>query len=224
MRNGRRRERAPTAACVAAHWSRSSRSRWVCWASSSAHASSSEPSGSAAPLKVVLKIGWTVEPDNLNPFVGWQNQDYEIWSINYELPVRLRHLRQADARPGERVPDQAERRPLGRRQGLDHPPQAGPEVERRPAAHRRRRRLHLQLHHQEQDVLNLAPATPRHHRAPRRSTRPTVQILCSRPKADMMRVLHPHRPRARLEQGRAEAGDHELHEPGADRRQRAVPA
>ncbi len=48
-----------------------------------AQASSPEPSGSAAPLQ--LKIGWTVEPDNLNPFVGWQNQDYEIWSINYSF-------------------------------------------------------------------------------------------------------------------------------------------
>ena len=51
----------------------------------SAAALASEPSPSASTDKVVLKIGWTVEPDTLNPFIGWQNQDYEIWSINYSF-------------------------------------------------------------------------------------------------------------------------------------------
>ena len=50
-----------------------------------AAALASEPSPSAAADQVVLKIGWTVEPDTLNPFIGWQNQDYEIWSINYSF-------------------------------------------------------------------------------------------------------------------------------------------
>ena len=48
-----------------------------------AAAVASSPSPVASNDKVVLKIGWTVEPDNLNPFIGWQNQDYEIWAINY---------------------------------------------------------------------------------------------------------------------------------------------
>jgi len=48
-----------------------------------AGASSPSPASSASPL--ILKIGWTAEPDNLNPFIGWQNQDYEIWSINYSF-------------------------------------------------------------------------------------------------------------------------------------------
>ena len=50
-----------------------------------AAALASEPSPSASADQVVLKIGWTVEPDTLNPFIGWQNQDYEIWSINYSF-------------------------------------------------------------------------------------------------------------------------------------------
>ena len=33
----------------------------------------------------MLKIGWTSEPDNLNPFIGWANTTYEIWAINYNL-------------------------------------------------------------------------------------------------------------------------------------------
>jgi len=47
-------------------------------------AADSSPSGSpsAGPI---LKIGWTTEPDNLNPFIGWANQDYEVWSINYDF-------------------------------------------------------------------------------------------------------------------------------------------
>jgi len=51
----------------------------------SAAAGAASPSPSASTDKVVLKIGWTVEPDTLNPFIGWQNQDYEIWSINYSF-------------------------------------------------------------------------------------------------------------------------------------------
>ena len=46
-------------------------------------AGTSSPSPSAS--KVTLRIGWTTEPDNLNPFIGWQNPTYEIWSINYDF-------------------------------------------------------------------------------------------------------------------------------------------
>jgi peptide/nickel transport system substrate-binding protein len=46
-------------------------------------AASPSPSGSAAV--VTLRIGWTSEPDNLNPFIGWQNSTYEIWSLNYDF-------------------------------------------------------------------------------------------------------------------------------------------
>ena len=43
------------------------------------------PSPSPSSGKVALRIGWTTEPDNLNPFIGWQNPTYEIWSINYDF-------------------------------------------------------------------------------------------------------------------------------------------
>ncbi len=48
-----------------------------------AWAASPSPSASSAPL--TLRIGWTSEPDNLNPFIGWQNSTYEIWSVNYDF-------------------------------------------------------------------------------------------------------------------------------------------
>lgn len=42
-----------------------------------------DPSPSASAGALTLRIGWTSQPDNLNPFIGWQNVTYEIWSINY---------------------------------------------------------------------------------------------------------------------------------------------
>ncbi len=53
------------------------------WGLATAFASSSSPSPSAA--SVTLRIGWTEEPDNLNPFIGYQNETYEIWALNYDL-------------------------------------------------------------------------------------------------------------------------------------------
>ena len=31
----------------------------------------------------MLRLGWTTEPDNLNPFIGYANDTYEIWAIQY---------------------------------------------------------------------------------------------------------------------------------------------
>ncbi len=49
------------------------------WGLVAAFATSASPSPGAG--KVVLRIGWTSEPDNLNPFVGLSS--YEIWALNY---------------------------------------------------------------------------------------------------------------------------------------------
>jgi len=43
--------------------------------------------GSPAAGKVTLKIGWMSEPDNLNPFIGVMNSDYEIWANTYDSLV-----------------------------------------------------------------------------------------------------------------------------------------
>ncbi len=53
------------------------------WGLADALAESSSPAPSSG--KVVLRIGWTSEPDNLNPFVGWATTTYEIWTINYNF-------------------------------------------------------------------------------------------------------------------------------------------
>src|SRR5664280_741051 len=53
------------------------------WGAATAAAAS--PSSSPSPAGVVLKVGWTSEPDNLNPFIGWANTTYEIWALNYDF-------------------------------------------------------------------------------------------------------------------------------------------
>ena len=53
---------------------------WAAATSTTARASSSP-----SPASVVLKFGWTSEPDNLNPFIGWANTTYEIWALNYDF-------------------------------------------------------------------------------------------------------------------------------------------
>lgn len=40
--------------------------------------------------KVVLRIGWPNDPDNLNPFIGWIAPTFEVWMLNYD------HLDQLD--------------------------------------------------------------------------------------------------------------------------------
>lgn len=37
--------------------------------------------------KVVLKLGLTNQPDNLNPFVGYEGSSYEVWALNYDMLI-----------------------------------------------------------------------------------------------------------------------------------------
>jgi peptide/nickel transport system substrate-binding protein len=57
----------------------------VALAAGLATARADSPSPSAGADKLSLRIGWTAQPDNLNPFIGWQNVTYEIWSVNYSF-------------------------------------------------------------------------------------------------------------------------------------------
>ena len=45
-----------------------------------AFASTNTPSAT----KTIVRIGWVETPDNLNPFVGTQGTDFEIWTLNYD--------------------------------------------------------------------------------------------------------------------------------------------
>ncbi len=55
------------------------------WGLTVALATSSSPAPAAG--KVVLRLGMTNTPDNLNPFVGQLQSCYEIWSLNHDLMV-----------------------------------------------------------------------------------------------------------------------------------------
>ena len=50
---------------------------------SAALASSNSPSPAAG--KTILRIGWTNDPDNLNPFIGYESSSWEIFHLNYDL-------------------------------------------------------------------------------------------------------------------------------------------
>jgi len=35
--------------------------------------------------EVTLRVGWVRDPDNLNPFIGYTTEAYEIWRLNYDM-------------------------------------------------------------------------------------------------------------------------------------------
>ena len=44
-----------------------------------------DPSVSPGTGKVTLRVGWTTDPDNLNPFVGIQQSSYELFHVSYDF-------------------------------------------------------------------------------------------------------------------------------------------
>ena len=50
-------------------------------------ATASESAAPAASEGTTFRVGWLLEPDNLNPFIGLLGQDYEIWHLNYDFLV-----------------------------------------------------------------------------------------------------------------------------------------
>jgi len=47
------------------------------------------PSPSPSAGKIVLRVGWIMDPDSLNPFIGINLTSYQIWNLNYDLLVGL---------------------------------------------------------------------------------------------------------------------------------------
>ena len=52
-----------------------------------APAASAASESPAAGVTTTFRVGWLLEPDNLNPFIGLLGQDYEIWHLNYDFLV-----------------------------------------------------------------------------------------------------------------------------------------
>ena len=55
------------------------------------YGASASPAASAAASpaagKVVFKVGWTRQPDNLNPFIGFESPAFEVWYLTYDSLV-----------------------------------------------------------------------------------------------------------------------------------------
>ena len=82
----RRRLRAPAARLVAAALLAALCAGLACGPAGASSASSSpSPSPSAKPL--TARFGTTSDADNLNPFLGWSGTSYEIFHLNYDFLV-----------------------------------------------------------------------------------------------------------------------------------------
>jgi peptide/nickel transport system substrate-binding protein len=53
------------------------------WGAAGAFASGASPSPGGGTA--TLKVGWTTDPDNLNPFVGIEQSSYELYHISYDF-------------------------------------------------------------------------------------------------------------------------------------------
>ncbi len=57
----------------------------LAWGMSAALGASTSPSPAGG--KVIMHVGWTTDPDNLNPMVGYESSSYEIYALTYDLLV-----------------------------------------------------------------------------------------------------------------------------------------
>ena len=115
----------------------------LAWGVAAAFAGDSpSPAASAAPL--TARFGTPYEADNLNPFIGYSGTSYEIFHLNYDFLVGYndRPCAAAGARHQLGAP---------RDDGLvwTFRSAGGRQVAGRRALHRRRRGLHLPLHHRQ---------------------------------------------------------------------------
>ena len=163
----------------------------LAWGAASALASSPSPAASANA--VVLKIGWTVEPDTLNPFIGWQNQDYEIWSINYSFLFGFG----VSSKP---TLDLASEYPTKENGGISADGKTWtiklrPDLKWSDGQPLTAEDVAFTYNYiVKNKMLNMSLAT-RGIVGAKVVDPTTVQILCSQPKADMMRVFIPILPK-----------------------------
>jgi len=48
---------------------------------------SASPAASADDGTIIYRVGWTDEPDNLNPFIGFTAEAFEIWYLTYDALI-----------------------------------------------------------------------------------------------------------------------------------------
>ena len=174
-----------------------------------------DPSASPSADKVVLRVGWTNDPDNLNPFIGAETSSYEIWLLNYDFLTGY----SPELQP---TPDLATSwETSAGRQGLDLPPARGRQVAGRRAVHRRRRGVHLQLHRRQRDGRLLE--SHHVHRQSGRGRRPHRRDPLQQTQAQHDPHLDPDPAGAHLEQGEPQGRRRVVPEQAGHRRHRALP-
>ena len=47
-------------------------------------AGAASPSASPSSQQAVLRVGWTISPDSLNPMIGYESTDFTVWDLNYD--------------------------------------------------------------------------------------------------------------------------------------------
>ena len=57
----------------------------LAWAMEAAGSESASPAADAG--KVIYRVGWNGEPDNINPFIGYTTPAFEIWYLTYDSLV-----------------------------------------------------------------------------------------------------------------------------------------
>ena len=160
-------------------------------------------------------MGWAQEPQTLNPFIDQDEEDFRVWSLNYDLLV---NFSPKDLGP---VPGIAEK--LGDLAGQEDghlPPLRGPQVVRRPADHLQGRQV------QPRDVRPQQPAVPelrRERHLDRDAGRPDGghQDQAAR-RAHRRRPVRLHPARAHLGQAVGQEAHDDVQADAADRRQRAL--
>ncbi len=183
------------------------------------HALAESPSPSPA-ADLTLRLGWTNEPDNLNPFIGYADSTYEIWRINYStvfgynqdngpgrtLRPRCRRRRTAASRPTARSGRSTCAAASSGRTGSRSPPRTSPSPTTTPS-----RTTCPTGRTTSQGIERVEAVDPT-----------TVRITCSRPRRTWT-GQHPDPARAHLVARHAAAGRYELPGQVPDGGQRALP-
>ncbi len=165
--------------------------------------------------KTALRIGWQQDPRTLNPFVGLDEEDWNIWSINYDLLV---NFSPDDLSP---APGIAKSWDISDGQEDRHlPPRPGQDLVRRQARHLRGRQVVTRRARQERSGLHRLHVERLLDRDARRGDRGDQDQASGR--APRRRPLRLHPPEARLGQGPGQPADRLLPAAAADGRLRAV--
>jgi len=160
------------------------------WGLAEALAANSSPSPTSG--QIVLKIGWTQGPDNLNPFIGWVNSDHEIWTLNYDCLFS----RGLDGQPKL---DLAARFPTKANGGISADGKIWtihlkPNLKWSDGAPLTAADVAFTYNYVvKNQIAKLTLATVGIKEA-RRINRTTLQIICAQPKADMERIFLPILP------------------------------